>query len=90
MNNSFVDVVCETCGLELSALAGGYKYSVYDGKAVVVEGHRGIVAYAENLVCFELRRKILKIKGGKLSIKCLEKGFAVVVGDILSVAVDND
>lgn len=90
MNNSFVDVVCETCGLELSSLLGGYKYSVYDGKVVVVEGHRGIVAYTENILSFALRKKILKIRGGKLSIKCLEKNFAVVVGDILSVAVDND
>lgn len=89
MSNSFVDVVCETCGLEVATLAHGYKYSVYDGRAVVVEGHKGIVSYTETSVVFALRKNKLTIKGGRLSIKCLERNFAVVVGDIVSVAVDN-
>lgn len=89
MNNSFVDSVCQTCGLEIASLARGYKYSVYNGKAVAVEGHCGIVCYQSNCVSFALRKNKLTIKGGGLSIKCLERNFAVVVGDVVSVAVDN-
>lgn len=89
MNNSFVDSVCDICGLEMTALAHGYKYSVYDGRAVVVEGHKGIFTYAETEVVFALGRAKLVVSGDKLCIKCLERNFAVVVGVIKCVAVNN-
>ena len=89
MNNSFVDSVCDICGLEMAALAHGYKYSVYDGRAVVVEGHKGIFAYGESQVVFALGKSKLVVSGDKLRIKCLERNFAVVVGAINGVAVQH-
>lgn len=89
MNNCFTQTVCEICGLETATLAKGYKYAVYNGAAVTVEGHKGIVVYDVKCVCFALRKGRLSIKGEGLSVKALERDFAVVTGAIQSVAVDN-
>lgn len=87
MNNSFNEHIAQICGLELSALVNGYKYSVFSGNTVVVEGHRGICAYSDVEATFFLGDKLLKIVGQNLNIKCLGKSFAVITGQIASVEV---
>lgn len=87
MNNSLSQCVADICGLELATLLGSYKYSVFGGHTVVVEGHKGIADYAKEGVSFALPKAQLKIVGSNLRIKCLEKQFAVVVGNIQSVEV---
>lgn len=82
MNNSFNDNIAQICGLELSTLVNSYKYSVFGGTAVVVEGHKGISTYTETEVTFSLGNKLLKVKGSNLRIKCLSKNFAVISGQI--------
>lgn len=89
MNNCFTQTVSEICGLEAATLITGYKYSVYNGHAVVVEGHKGIAVYNDCNVCFSLKKGKLAVKGSSLFVRCLEKDFAVIVGNIASVAVDN-
>ena len=73
--------------MELATLLGSYKYSVFGGHTVVVEGHKGIAEYGNDAVSFALPKAQLKIAGSNLRIKCLEKQFAVVVGKISSVEV---
>lgn len=87
MNNSFNDNIAQICGLELSTLAGSYKYSVFGGTTAVIEGHKGIAAYTDTEVAFLLGGKLLKVVGERLNIKRLCKNFAVVVGRIDNVEV---
>ena len=87
MNNSLTQCVADICGLELATLIGSYKYSVFGGHTVVVEGHKGIADYGTEAVSFALNKAQLKSVGSNLRIKCLEKQFAVVVGKIVSVKV---
>ena len=87
MNNSLTQCVADICGLELATLIGSYKYSVFGGHTVVVEGHKGIADYTNECISFALPKASLKIDGLNLRIKCLEKQFAVVVGKIVSVKV---
>ena len=87
MNNSFSQCVANICGLELATLIADYKYSVFGSHTVVVEGHKGIVDYADDVVTFRVGKSQLRICGSNLHIKCLEKNFAVVVGKITSVEV---
>ena len=88
MNNSFEQCISNICGVELSALTQG-KYSVFANRYVVIEGHRGIVEYQKEKVSFYFGKSVLEICGRNLQIKCLEKNYAVVVGEIQSVAVKN-
>lgn len=87
MNNSFNDSIAQICGLELSALVGSYKYSVFGGTTVVVEGHKGITNYSDNEISFRLSDGVLTIAGSDLKIKCLSKNFAVITGRINNVGV---
>lgn len=90
MNNSFTESICNICGLELASLAGGCKYSVFDGKAAAVEGHKGIAEYSDTTVSFYVNKGKLSVCGEKLKIKCLNRNFAVVEGDIQKVEVTKN
>ena len=90
MNNSLSQCVADICGLELATLIGSYKYSVFGGHTVVVEGHKGIADYNNDGISFSLGKGLLKIVGSNLRIKCLEKQFAVIVGKIAGVEVVAD
>ena len=87
MNNSLTQCVADICGLELATLIGSYKYSVFGGHTVVLEGHKGIADYNSDCISFSLGKSQLKIVGSNLRIKCLEKQFAVVSGKIVGVEV---
>ena len=87
MNNSLSQCVADICGLELATLMGSYKYSVFGGHTVVLEGHKGIADYSVDSIVFSLGKSQLKIVGANLRIKCLEKQFAVIVGNIAGVEV---
>ena len=90
MNNSFSQCIADICGLELATLVNDYKYAVYGGHTVVVEGHKGIGEYSTETVSFAVKKGILRVVGSNLHIKCLEKNFAVVVGKITSVEVKGN
>ncbi len=90
MSNSFLQCVANVCGVELATLIKDYKYSVFGGNTVVVEGHSGIADYSTETVSFSIRKSVLRIRGADLRIKCLEKGFAVVTGEVRSVEVDGE
>ncbi len=90
MNKSFQNCISDICGLEISSLLKGGKYTVYANNVVVVEGHGGIVDYSLQKISFVFGKNILNICGENLKIKCLERHYAVVEGKICSVAVQND
>ena len=90
MDNSFNQCIANICGLELATLINDYKYSVFGGHTVVVEGHKGIVDYTTEQVTLAVGKSLLRICGNNLHIKCLEKHFAVVTGKVLSVEVKTN
>ncbi|MCM1195413.1 MAG: YabP/YqfC family sporulation protein [Corallococcus sp.] len=90
MNNSFSDTISNICGLEMSALCGNYKYSVFSGRAAIIEGHCGIIGYSDAEVSFAIKNAVLRIRGRNLRIKCLEKHFALIVGDVAGAEVAGD
>ena len=88
MNNSFTQVIDKICGQEISSLAS-YKYSVFGGKTVVLEGHKGICHYSLDKIAFTLGKQTLTIVGKNLQLKCMDKHFAVVVGEVCLVEVSQ-
>lgn len=76
--------------LELSSLCGGYKYSVYSGKTVVIEGHCGIFSFYKEQIVFKIKKAFLCVKGSALVIHSLTRNFAVVCGIIDSVEVKEN
>lgn len=88
MNNSFTRCIDQICGKEISTLAT-YKYSVFGGNTVVLEGHKGICNYGQDKISFRIAKGNLVISGKNLQLKCLDKNFAVIVGDVCCVEVDK-
>lgn len=88
MNNSFARCIDQICGKEISTLVT-YKYSVFGGNTVVLEGHKGISCYDSNKIIFQIAKGRLAVVGKNLQLKCLDKNFAVVVGEVCCVEVDK-
>lgn len=89
MNNSFTQAICQICGLEVATLAGNYKYSVFGGHTVVVEGHKGLIDYCSTSVTLLLGKKQLRVFGDNLIIKCLTRQMAVIQGNVDGVEIKN-
>lgn len=70
-------------------MTGRGKYSVFDNRVAVVEGHGGIADYMPQKVSFLLGKGRLEICGENLQLRCLEKHYAVLEGKIRSVAVSD-
>lgn len=87
MNDSFSKCIADICGLELATLAGDFKYSVFGGRTFVLEGHKGIADYSLDAVSFRVGKSTLKVCGSGLTLKRLEKNFAVVEGKIVGVSI---
>lgn len=86
MNNSFSRCIDQLCGSEITSLAT-YKYSVFGGNTLVLEGHKGICNYSRDKISFKLGKCCLVVVGNNLQLKCLDIRFAVVVGQIAKVEV---
>ncbi len=73
----------------MATLARESKCSVYGGKTVVIEGHKGIVDYSADKLTFASPHGFIIVNGEGLRIRHLEKNFAVIVGKIISLEVNN-
>ena len=49
---AFNQYLQDLCGLELTTLAKGYKYTVFGGSTVVIEGHKGLCAFLPTQISF--------------------------------------
>lgn len=82
----FDSEVAKILDLELAALVNSFKYSVYGGHTVVVEGHRGLVSFSSEKLFQVGKTERLEIIGEEISIKQLTKNFTVVTGKIKGVS----
>lgn len=83
---AFEKEISSVCDLEVATLLGGYKYAVYSGKVVVVEGHCGIKDFSTTCIKIALKKGLICVNGEELSLCQLQKGFAIVKGKILGVS----
>ena len=86
---SFVNEHAKLCNLEVETLINSYKYCVYGGKTVVVEGQKGLVRYCQDNVVFAVANAKLSICGSNLTLGCCGNKVAVVFGQIRWVEVQK-
>ena len=86
---SFVNEHANICNLEVATLVNSYKYCVYGGTTVVVEGQKGIVKYCQDNVVFAVSGGKLSICGAGLTLGCFGNKVAVVKGKIKCVEVQK-
>lgn len=72
---------------ELGITLKEYRYTNIGGKAVYVEGQKGILNLTHEEISFRVNKKTCTIKGNNLYIKYYDNSTALVCGSIVSVVV---
>lgn len=87
MSTSFVQSIADACGVETSVLIKGYKYTIYRNEIFVLEGHKSVLSFSHERICFATGDGVLQLSGNNLMVKCMQSRFVVIVGKIDSVEV---
>ena len=67
---------------------GSAKLSVYGKNRVLIENHKGILHYSENIIEVNARGMTVKILGDELSISAMDKNDMLITGRILSLELN--
>ena len=86
---SFINEHANICNLEVATLINSYKYSVYGGNTVVIEGQKGLLKYCSDVVIFAVANAKLTVSGNNLMLGCFGNKVAVVTGQISGVVVQK-
>ena len=77
-------------GVIPDSAVGFERISLFDGKYVYAEGHKGIERYSEEEVVVRFNNKKAVITGENLHIKEVNTDELYIVGNVLNVAKEND
>lgn len=75
--------------LPLDALAGLPKVEICGTEEAVIENHKGILEYGENLLTINLGKHVLYINGSNLNITAMNEQGLRVHGKIESIRYDS-
>lgn len=89
MFSSFEQEIENILSCELSS-SSSYKYIVYGGKAVVIEGHKGIVKFCSDRMEFRVSEGRLCVLGVGLTLRQMAGGVAILIGRVNSVSVERN
>ncbi|MFA5449421.1 MAG: YabP/YqfC family sporulation protein [Clostridia bacterium] len=67
-------------GLSLEDCVGGDRISIFDGKGVFIEGHRGIFSYTDEQLVVKLKRGKVTVDGAALKIVELNNAEIYITG----------
>ena len=87
---AFLDLTGEKLGLSVRELICDFSFTVYGGKGVHVEGHKGLVKMGEDEVIFAHKKRIITIKGQGLLVKELSSTDGYVSGVIECVEIGKN
>ena len=82
---AFNDLTWEKLGLSSVELTGGYSYTVYNGRGVHVEGHKGVIYMGDEEIVFRIKKGYITVSGEGLLLSELDGYDAYVKGKIKSV-----
>ncbi len=85
MFNFFSEIKNE---LKLPNFDGGYNLVNINGKAIYVEGHKGLVSLSEQMVKFRVKDKIISVEGEDLKLKILSSVTLSITGEIKNINID--
>lgn len=85
MFNFFSEIKKE---LKLPEVDGGYNLVNINGKAVYVEGHKGLLSLAQEQVMFKVKGKIVTVIGKDLKLKEMSSATLSICGEIEKIEVN--
>ena len=80
--NSFIDNISLLTGLNFDTLFGAYKVINFSNKAVYIEGAFRLISVERAEIKIKLKKGILLVEGNELTLRDIQKGSAVITGNI--------
>lgn len=74
--------------LKLTKVDEDYQCVFIGGKALYVEGHKGLVTLSPELIMFKTKKKIISVSGANLQLKILSKSTLSVLGEIEHIEIN--
>ncbi len=84
MFNFFSEIKKE---LKLPDIDGGYDLVNINGKAVYIEGHKGLISISSETIQFKVKDKIIIVSGKDLKLKILSSVTSSIAGEIENISV---
>jgi sporulation protein YqfC len=73
--------------LKLPDIDGGYDLVNINGKAVYIEGHKGLISISSETIQFKVKDKIIIVSGKDLKLKILSSVTSSIAGEIENISV---
>jgi sporulation protein YqfC len=73
--------------LKLPDIDGGYNLVNINGKAVYIEGHKGLISISSETIQFKVKDKIIIVSGKDLKLKILSSVTSSIAGEIENISV---
>lgn len=86
--NNKAELLSERLDIPSDISAGSAKLSVYGKSKVLIENHKGILHYGENIIELSAKGMTVRILGDELSIAAMDKNDMLITGRILSLELD--
>ncbi|NLT39789.1 MAG: hypothetical protein GXX89_04915 [Clostridiales bacterium] len=77
--------MAESFRLPIDAAVGALRIEILSGCEVLVENHRGLLDFDDNMICIGAAHHLVKINGSKLKIIAMDQSQLRVSGKISSV-----
>ena len=84
----FLEKLARRTDLPADIVAGTIKVALTGTEQVLVENHRGILAYTDGLVEVNGKGVLLRIRGEKLLLRAMDSEMLLVTGKIFGVDLE--
>ena len=84
----FLEKLARRTDLPADIVAGAIKVALTGTEQVLVENHRGILAYTDGLVEVNGKGVLLRIRGEKLLLRAMDSEMLLVTGKIFGVDLE--
>lgn len=84
----FLEKLARRTDLPADILAGTIKVTLTGAERVLVENHRGILAYTDDLVEINGKGTLLRVRGEKLLLRAMDSEMLLVTGKIFGLDLE--
>lgn len=87
---SFIGEILDKFSIDMKENVNGYKITVINGVAVLIEGHRGVISLESNEIKLRINKNYIIISGESLNVKEISDSDAYIIGKIARTEIVNN
>lgn len=86
---SFYNEIVFKLGLSPEECVGGDRVSIFEGKGVLIEGHKGIFSFSPEKITVRMKKRYVSIHGAGLKVIEINSDELYIGGEIMTVERDG-